>query len=122
MSPLVWHRPSLWITHKEIGTLPTTLAQCGLVGANDCKCTRPRVVKPLVPGVFSVVSSHQPALSPRGGLWPVLLMLKFTISSSRCFGTHFKPLVSVAFSVVITHQSALGTRSGLWPVLLMCNS
>jgi hypothetical protein len=31
-------------------------------------------VKPLVPGVFAVVSIHQSALGPRGGLWPVLLM------------------------------------------------
>jgi hypothetical protein len=33
-----------------------------------------RHVKPLVPAAFAVVSTHQPALSPRGGLWPVLLM------------------------------------------------
>jgi hypothetical protein len=31
---------ALWITHKENGPLPTTRAQCGLVGANDCKCNR----------------------------------------------------------------------------------
>jgi hypothetical protein len=31
-----------------------------------------RHVKPLVPA--AVVSTHQPALGPRGGLWPVLLM------------------------------------------------
>jgi hypothetical protein len=29
---------------------------------------------PLVPAAFAVVSSHQPALGPRDGLWPVLLM------------------------------------------------
>jgi hypothetical protein len=33
-----------------------------------------RHVKPLVPAAFPVVSTHQPALGPRGGLWPVLLM------------------------------------------------
>jgi hypothetical protein len=33
-----------------------------------------RHVKPLVPAVFAVVSTHQPALVPRGGLWPVLLV------------------------------------------------
>jgi hypothetical protein len=33
-----------------------------------------RHVKPLVPAVFAVVSTHQPALGPRGGLWPVLLI------------------------------------------------
>jgi hypothetical protein len=33
-----------------------------------------RHVKPLVPAVFAVVSTHQSALSPRGGLWPVLLV------------------------------------------------
>jgi hypothetical protein len=32
-----------------------------------------RHVKPLVPAAFAVVSTHQPALGPRGGLWPVLL-------------------------------------------------
>jgi hypothetical protein len=33
-----------------------------------------RHVKPLIPAAFAVVSTHQPALGPRGGLWPVLLM------------------------------------------------
>jgi hypothetical protein len=33
-----------------------------------------RHVKPLVPAAFAVVSTHQPALSPRGGLWPILLI------------------------------------------------
>jgi hypothetical protein len=33
-----------------------------------------RNIKPLVPAAFAVVSTHQPALGPRGGLWPVLLM------------------------------------------------
>jgi hypothetical protein len=33
-----------------------------------------RHVKPLVKAAFAVVSTHQSALSPRGGLWPVLLM------------------------------------------------
>jgi hypothetical protein len=33
-----------------------------------------RHVKPLVPAAFAVVSTHQPALGPHGGLWPVLLM------------------------------------------------
>jgi hypothetical protein len=32
-----------------------------------------RLVKPLVPAAFAVVT-HQPALGLRGGLWPVLLM------------------------------------------------
>jgi hypothetical protein len=40
MSPLLEHRPSLWITHKENGPKPTTRAQCGLMGANDCKYSR----------------------------------------------------------------------------------
>jgi hypothetical protein len=31
-------------------------------------------VKPLVPDAFAVVSTHQFALGPRGGFWPVLLM------------------------------------------------
>jgi hypothetical protein len=33
-----------------------------------------RPFKPLVPAAFAIVSTHQPALGPRGGLWPVLLM------------------------------------------------
>jgi hypothetical protein len=33
-----------------------------------------RHVKPLVPDAFALVSTHQPALGPRGGLCPVLLM------------------------------------------------
>jgi hypothetical protein len=33
-----------------------------------------RHVKPLVPAAFAVVITHQPALGPRGGLWPILLM------------------------------------------------
>jgi hypothetical protein len=33
-----------------------------------------RHVKPLVPAAFAVVSTHQSALGPRGGLWPVLLV------------------------------------------------
>jgi hypothetical protein len=33
-----------------------------------------RLVKPLVPVAFAIISSHQPALGPLGGLWPVLLM------------------------------------------------
>jgi hypothetical protein len=33
-----------------------------------------RHVKPLVPAAFAVVSTHQPAMGPRGGLWSVLLM------------------------------------------------
>jgi hypothetical protein len=32
-----------------------------------------RYVESLVPAVFAVVSTHQSALGPRGGLWPVLL-------------------------------------------------
>jgi hypothetical protein len=33
-----------------------------------------RYVKLLVPAAFAVVSTHQPALGPRDGLWPVVLM------------------------------------------------
>jgi hypothetical protein len=33
-----------------------------------------RHVKSLVPAVYAVVSTHQSALGPRGGLWPVLLV------------------------------------------------
>jgi hypothetical protein len=40
ISPLLGHKPSSWITHKENWHYPTTRTQCGLVGANDCKCSR----------------------------------------------------------------------------------
>jgi hypothetical protein len=33
-----------------------------------------RQIKPLVPAAFTVVSTHQQALSLRGELWPVVLM------------------------------------------------
>jgi hypothetical protein len=33
-----------------------------------------RYVKPLVPAVFAVASTHQSALGPRGRLWPFLLV------------------------------------------------
>jgi hypothetical protein len=33
-----------------------------------------KLVKLLVPAAFAVVSTHQPAVGPRGGLWPVFLM------------------------------------------------
>jgi hypothetical protein len=40
MFPLLGHRPSLWITHKENGPWLTTQAPCGLVCTNDCKYRR----------------------------------------------------------------------------------
>jgi hypothetical protein len=33
-----------------------------------------RHVKPLVQTAFDIANTDQPALGPRGGLWPVLLM------------------------------------------------
>jgi hypothetical protein len=33
-----------------------------------------KALKPLVPAAFAVVSSHQPALRPRGGLWVVIFL------------------------------------------------
>jgi hypothetical protein len=33
-----------------------------------------RHFKPLVPAVFAVLSTHQSALGPRGGSWPVLFV------------------------------------------------
>jgi hypothetical protein len=46
-----------------------------------------RHVKPLVPAAFSVVSTYQPALGTRGGLWPVLLMCNSSVlalSNCKC--------------------------------------
>jgi hypothetical protein len=40
-----------------------------------------RHVKALVPAAFAVVNTHQTAVGPRGGLWPVLLM--FPSSTTR---------------------------------------
>jgi hypothetical protein len=40
MSPLLGHRSSFWMTDKENEPKHTTRAQCGLVGANICKCNR----------------------------------------------------------------------------------
>jgi hypothetical protein len=48
-----------WVTKKLFSRAPP--------------CFR-RHVKPLVPAAFAVVSTHQSALGPRGGLWPVLPM------------------------------------------------
>jgi hypothetical protein len=45
MSSLLWHRRSLWNTHKENGPKPTTQAQCGLVSANECNAARINVLK-----------------------------------------------------------------------------
>jgi hypothetical protein len=49
----------------------------GWVAKNLLSGTPPcfgRHVKPLVPAVFAVVSTHRSALGPRGGLSPVLLV------------------------------------------------
>jgi hypothetical protein len=48
-----------WVTKNVLSRAPPCLG---------------RHVKPLVPAAFAVVSTHQPILGPRGGLWPVLLM------------------------------------------------
>jgi hypothetical protein len=47
-----------WVTRNLLSRAPTYFS---------------RHVKPLVPA-FGVVSTHQPALGPRGGLWLFLLM------------------------------------------------
>jgi hypothetical protein len=50
----------------------------GLVTKNLTSRPRPcfgRHVKPLVPAVLAIVSTYQSALGPRGGLWPVLLVV-----------------------------------------------
>jgi hypothetical protein len=41
-----------------------------LFGAPSCL---ERHVNPLVPAAFAFVSTHQSALGPRGGLWPIPL-------------------------------------------------
>jgi hypothetical protein len=48
-----------WVTKKLLSRAPPCFG---------------RHVKPLVSAAFAVVSTHQSALGPRGGLWPVLLV------------------------------------------------
>jgi hypothetical protein len=52
-----------------------------------------RHFKPLVPAAFAVVSTHQPALGPRGGLWPVLLCLIH--KESLCCSEDIKRLMMI---------------------------
>jgi hypothetical protein len=39
----------------------------------SCSTVLPKHVKPLDPAAFAVVSTHQSAQGPRGGLWPFSL-------------------------------------------------
>jgi hypothetical protein len=61
-TPLIGIRVGRRCVHIEFSTFHQQLNPC--FG---------RHVKPLVPAAFAVVSTHQPALGLRGGLWPVLL-------------------------------------------------
>jgi hypothetical protein len=45
-----------------------------------------RHVKPLFPAEFAIVSAHQSALGPRGGLWSVLLYIIYKDSLSLSSG------------------------------------
>jgi hypothetical protein len=60
MSPLLGHRPSLWITHKENEPQTTTRAQCGLVAANDCKCSRDQQLKCLPKQELEILNFGHP--------------------------------------------------------------
>jgi hypothetical protein len=65
---------ALW---RAIAEVKQRLSVIGWVTKNLLSRAPPcfrRHVNPLVPAAFAVVSTHQPALGPRGGLWPVLIM------------------------------------------------
>jgi hypothetical protein len=90
-----------------------------------------RYVKPLVSVAFAVVSTHQPAMGPRGGLRPVLLMCYHTEGLCPSSGDINRlMMIMIIFSLVISmftpyiHMSSF-TQSihlflGCW--LLVCPS
>jgi hypothetical protein len=62
---------------RAIAEVKQSLLAIGWVTKNLLSRAPPcfgRHVKPLVPAAYAVVSIHQSALGPRGGLWPVLLV------------------------------------------------
>jgi hypothetical protein len=64
------------VFRRAIAEIKQRWSVIGWVTKNVLSRTPPcfgRHVKPLVPGAFTVISTHQPALGARGGLWPVSL-------------------------------------------------
>jgi hypothetical protein len=60
-------------TVSAFGVRSRKLSNIGYVLSRAPPCFE-RHVKPLVPAVFAVVSTHETALGPCGELWPVLLV------------------------------------------------
>jgi hypothetical protein len=78
---MLYHRSLGDPEELDTGCEITEVKQCWSVMrwvTKNVSCRGPpcfgRHVKPLVPAALAVVSTHQPALGPRGGLWPVFLM------------------------------------------------
>jgi hypothetical protein len=68
--------PAVSALRRAIAEVKQHWSIIGRVTKNSLSLAPPlfgKHVKP-VPAVFAIVSTHQPALGPRGGLWPVLLM------------------------------------------------
>jgi hypothetical protein len=72
-----------------------------------------RHVKLLVPAVFAVVSTHQPALSPCGGLWPRVarsISLKNALYGWIAFITEIQP-ASTPVSMGVEVRQAAGRKN-----------
>jgi hypothetical protein len=62
-------------------------------------------VKPLVPAVFVATSTHQLALGPRVGLWPVLIMCWITHKEDLCpISRDINRLMMMMMKQVLNHQ------------------
>jgi hypothetical protein len=69
--------PAVSALHRAIAEVRQLWSVIGWVTENLLYRPPPcigRHVKLWVPAALGVVSTYQPALGPRGGLWPVLLM------------------------------------------------
>jgi hypothetical protein len=70
--------PAVTVLRRAIAEVTQRWSVIGWVAKNLLSRAPPcfgRHVKPLVPGAFAVVT-HQPALGPRGGLWPLCVIHK----------------------------------------------
>jgi hypothetical protein len=68
--------PAVSALRRAIVEVKQRWSVIGLVTKNVLTRAPPcfgRHVKPLVPAAILVVSTHQPALGPRGGVWYVLM-------------------------------------------------
>jgi hypothetical protein len=68
--------PAVSALRRTIAEVKQLWSVIGWVTKNLLSLTLPcfgRHVKPLFPAAFTLVSTHQPALGPCGGLWPILM-------------------------------------------------